>query len=583
MSKTGISSTSGLTFKLFMIRHLLIFLCIVTLSAQSSFSFSSSDDDKLRANVRDKGEAEVVISRPGPAEMELLSRNTSIASVKGTRVYIILSPHTLDWFLSKGYAYTIVERDEAKGITMASDFNKALEWNTYPTYSQYDSIMRSFAISYPGLCTLDTIGSSVLGRLLLTLKITGIANGSQPKPAVFYSSTIHGNETGGFILMLRLCSYLLQNYGTSTDVTDLLDNLEIWINPLANPDGTYRDGNDIINPTRTNANGYDLNRNFPDPEVSGNVLQKETREMTIFLAKHRFCLSANFHSGSEVANYPWDRWARDHADVDWFYRICRSYADTAHLYSRKGYMTFLDNGVTDGYSWYQVFGGRQDYVTWALHGREITVELDTNYITPTADLQSLWEANRRSLIGYLENALYGIHGRVRDSFSGNPVPAKITIAAHDKDNSEVYSDTASGNFVRLISPGSWNLTFSAEGYRDTVIQNVAVTDRGITSLDVRMEPVNRLPDAGSADIFLYPNPADKQINALLSEKLKSEVTVRVFNTGGMVVMTFDTNLSSNIPLIIDTGNLASGSYIVQVRNKSTGFTANARFTKISNR
>ena len=37
------------------------------------------------------------------------------------------------------------------------------------------------------------------------------------------------------------------------------------MNPLANPDGTYRPGNTISSPVRGNANGYDLNRNFPDP------------------------------------------------------------------------------------------------------------------------------------------------------------------------------------------------------------------------------------------------------------------------------------------------------------------------------
>ncbi len=87
-----------------------------------------------------------------------------------------------------------------------------------------------------------------------------------------------------------------------------MDNLEIWINPLANPDGTYGLGNTISSPTRYNANGYDLNRNFPDPITPNTVKQKETLDMIRFMRKHKFVLSANFHSGSEVVNYPWDRW-----------------------------------------------------------------------------------------------------------------------------------------------------------------------------------------------------------------------------------------------------------------------------------
>jgi len=45
--------------------------------------------------------------------------------------------------------------------------------------------------------------------------------------------------------MLRLADYLLENYTSDLKVKDLVDNLEIWINPLANPDGTYNSGNSL--------------------------------------------------------------------------------------------------------------------------------------------------------------------------------------------------------------------------------------------------------------------------------------------------------------------------------------------------
>ena len=88
-----------------------------------------------------------------------------------------------------------------------------------------------------------------------------------------------------------------------------------------------------------------------------------------------------------------------------------------------------------------------------LHGREVTIELDDQYITPEAQLISLWENNRHSLTGYLENALYGIHGLVRNVNSYDPVQAKVFIYGHDKDSSHVYSDTLSGNFVRFLDSG----------------------------------------------------------------------------------------------------------------------------------
>ena len=69
------------------------------------------------------------------------------------------------------------------------------------------------------------------------------------------------------------------------------------------------------------------------------------------------------------------------------------------------------------------------------------------------------------MLGYLENAMYGISGLVKDAVTGDPVPAMISIEGHDEDHSQVYADTLTGEFVRLLAPGTWDLTFSANGYR----------------------------------------------------------------------------------------------------------------------
>jgi hypothetical protein len=49
--------------------------------------------------------------------------------------------------------------------------------------------------------------------------------------------------------------------------------------------------------------------------------------------------------------------------------------------------------------------------------------------------------------------------------SGEPLFATISIEGHDKDNSEVSTSPAFGNYTRLIDAGIWDLTFSAENYK----------------------------------------------------------------------------------------------------------------------
>ena len=556
-----------------MAKRFLILIFISFFPALRCHSQVITSDDKLRQIIAQDGQVEVMLPYIDYKSVEILSTNVSILSVKDNMIHISLSPLTVDWFILQKYDYKLVERVTFKGIISAANVNQAMDWDIYPTYSQYDSIMQSFSKLYPSLCRLDTIGTSINGKLVLALKISVNAAVDEDKPEVFYTSTMHGDETGGFILMLHLADYLLKNYNVNERVTNLVDNLEIWINPLANPDGTYGTGNTITSPTRYNANGYDLNRNFPDPFTPNTLKQKETLDMIKFMRKHKFVLSANFHSGSEVVNYPWDRWiSKLHADDSWFNSISRAYADTAHLYAGPEYMNFLDNGVTRGALWYIVYGGRQDFMTWELHGREVTIELDNQFVTPAPQLTLLWQNNWHSLIGYLENALYGIHGLVRDVNSHEPVPAKVYISGHDKDSSEVYSDTLTGSFERFLYSGSWNLTFSATGYRDTTINNVKVVSGQKTDLIVDMSPgVSSIEKTKSGTlILLYPNPARDYINALLPDIIDGNINIRIINTIGKLISEYPYEAVQGVPLLIDIKSFPAGKYIVVFINPVTG-------------
>jgi hypothetical protein len=528
--------------------------------------------------VRKKGQAEVIISNISEQSLNYITGKLSVASVKDGNVHIILSPLTVEWFITQRYDYGIIERVEAKGVSVPADIEEAMEWETYPSYTQYDSIMKKFGTDYPSLADIDTIGTSINGRLVLAVKVSDAADIDEDEPEVFLTSSMHGDETGGFVLMLHLADFLLKNYPGNARVKNIVDNLEIWINPLANPDGMYRTGNIMSSPTRFNANGVDLNRNFPDPEEPGKIAEKETSDMTDFLSRHRFVLSVNFHSGAEVVNYPWDRWFRLHADNEWFYRISRNYADTVHKYSVPGYMTFLDNGVTNGYDWYKVNGGRQDFVTYELQGREVTIELDNDYITPVNQLGPLWNYNWRSLLGYIENAFFGIRGKVTSALTSVPVAAKIFIPRHDKDNSNVYSDSLTGRFVRLIEPGTWDLLFTAVGYRDLLLTGVTVGDDQAADINVEMYPeINPVDTMDTESPVLYPNPAETFIKAVLPERQYGRINVRVFTSSGVKISDYNTDYGKGFPIYIDITGLSGGVYTVIFTNTATGIRDKGRF------
>ena len=521
--------------------------------------------DKLRSLVEQYGQSDIAVPFESLTETDRLSRNLSVWSVDEKNICITISPYDIDWFLKQNLKFEVFDNKGLEGLVTASGTDQAMEWDTYPTYTQYDSIMKKFASLYPSLCRLDTIGSTGYGKHVLVLKISDNVLLDENEPEVFYTSSMHGDETGGFVLMLHLIDYLLKNYNTIPEVRNLVDNLSIWINPLANPDGTYRTGNTITSPVRYNSEGVDLNRKFPDPLDPSIVVPYENRDMIRFMRRHRFILSANFHAGAEVVNYPWDRYLdRLHADDAWFLSVSRAYADTVHNYSTPVYMDFMENGVTRGALWYKIYGGRQDFVTSELQGREVTIELDDIKTTPAAQLGLLWMYNKSSLLGYLENALYGIHGTVRDSLSLEPVGSRIFISGHDRDSSHIYSDTLNGTFVRMLSPGTYDLTFSADGYITKTVRGVNVTGKMKTSLVVDLEPGPSIIESPvyTRPVF-YPNPVTERLTVLLPDGLTGEVHAEILTAAGRLVSDLRFFHNAGEEFNYDVGSLKNGAYFMR--------------------
>lgn len=443
--------------------------------------------------------------------LQKLSRLVSIDNVDGETVFAYTHESKLNELSALGYHFEILPHPSSLvDPVMSSDKADIMEWDVYPTYEAYVAMMYQFATDHPTLCRIQNVGSTVEGRALLFAVISDNVSTEENEPEVMYTSTMHGDETTGSVLMLRLIDSLLTTYGSDARITNMVDEMEIWINPFANPDGTYNAGNHTVSgATRSNANGYDLNRNFPDPEdgpYPGGTRQTETTHMMNLAEAHNFVISMNFHGGAEVQNYPWDTWVQRHADDSWWQDVCHAYADTAQQYSPSGYMTGFNDGITNGYDWYTISGGRQDYMTYFRGCREVTNEISNTKLLPAGQLPAYWGYNRLALLQWLENALYGVRGIVTDLSTGLPVVAVIEVLNHDVDSSQVFSDPDVGNYHRMLAAGSWDFRFSALGYIPQTIYGVSVTDFNSTILDVQMELLSSDPviefvsqDAGSLD------------------------------------------------------------------------------------
>lgn len=452
---------------------------------------------------------------------------------------------------------------------MAMDLADALTFQKYPTYDQYLEMMQGFASAYPDICRLDTIGYSVHDRLLLALKISDHVDEDEAEASFLYTSTMHGNEIVGFVLLLRMADTLLKGYGQDAEITKLVDKLQIWINPLANPDGSYSGDNDLSleNASRLNLFNVDLNRDFPEAtrgeadDPTGR--EPETRYMMTFLKEQEFTMSANIHSGEEVVNYPWDARPSPHVDQDWYIFISREYADEAMAVDPDYMFGWPDNGITNGFEWYQALGTRQDYVNHYLGGREVTLELSYEFLTPASELEWHWTINERSLLNYMSQSLYGIRGKVSDLETGDPLRAKIFVLNHDSAYSVVHSSAVHGDYYRLIKEGVYDLVVSAPGYFNDTVFNVSVTDYEATLLDIQLTPYNlSVQDKPGPGFRIYPNPAVNSFVVEAENIPHGELDIRVLSVDGRTIYHHSQPYHGSA-IEFSTARMEPGIYLVQ--------------------
>jgi carboxypeptidase D len=363
------------------------------------------------------------------------------------------------------------------------------EWTSYPTYEQMTSWLQGIENdpAYAGIVDLFSIGRSHQGRDLWVVKISDNVAVEEAEPEFRYISSLHGNEVLGVPLCLNLIEHLLVNYvGGDPAVVDLVDNREIFILPLANPDG-------YVNGSRYNAQGTDLNRDFPDfvtdPDNTPDGRATETAVLMNWQPGHTFVLSANFHTGALVVNYPWDSTHDLNPDDTFFYHMSLGYSFRNPPMWNSSVFT---NGVVRGSEWYVIHGGIQDWSYYWYAEYHVTIELSDSFAPPASQIAAYWDDNRDAMLYLIDLSGKGLVGTVTDAQTGDPVAAEVQVHGIDMPTT-VTADPEHGNYVRPLHEGVYDVTYSAYGYFPVTLQNVRIDWEQATVRDVALEPMPEEP------------------------------------------------------------------------------------------
>ncbi len=348
-----------------------------------------------------------------------------------------------------------------KGLSQYLDQKNILYFSTknlknkmladYPTHAEITRKLQAAVAKLPGKMKMFSIGKSIKGKDLWVVKISDNVETDEVEPEFKYISSMHGDEITGRELTTFMIEEIADKYGKDQMITNLVDNTEIFIMPSMNPDGSEMR-------QRGNANGVDLNRNYPDWTVNtANTsarAQLENKHVMAWQATRKFALSANFHGGSVCVNYPWDATYDRHPMDKFIQELSHVYAE---LNPEMRNSTEFEGGITNGADWYVVKGGMQDWSVFYHNDMQVTIELSQTKWPQYSEIAGYWKNNRDSMYAYMKQVHSGAGIKLGTAgISGTVAIRQISpvvkdLGSYSFSNSEFYKVLPEGEYEYTVT------------------------------------------------------------------------------------------------------------------------------------
>ncbi|GAA2511628.1 M14 family zinc carboxypeptidase [Pilimelia columellifera] len=358
----------------------------------------------------------------------------------------------------------LIGNPDPKNAKVADTF-----YGGYHTSMGHMNHLQQVASAKPDLTRIHNLGKTYTGKYdVRAICITKLAQGDceqrndGAKPKFFLMTQTHAREIAAGEMSYKFIDHLTNGYGSDAEVTALLDSTEVWVVPIANPDGL-----DIVaqgarpsmqrknrNPTGGNCTGdsvgVDLNRNndshwggagtsknpcndtYLGPSASSELENKALHNVWAKIFKKQraggnspapvtatgYMLSIHTVAGMNLV--PW-QYANTPAPNDKALK-----AIGAQMKSYNGYQTGQAPQIL-----YAASGGHDDYIYDKLGVASSTIELGgagqcggTNFHPPYSCVETYWKANKSVLmyLGKIAKAPYAA------SFGPNVRSAEITGA-----------------------------------------------------------------------------------------------------------------------------------------------------------
>ncbi len=114
-----------------------------------------------------------------------------------------------------------------------------LDFKHYHTYDEIVFFLKKWAEEYPDIIDLYVGGKSFEGRDIYQVTLTNKKTGKDTdKPAMAIDANRHSGEVTAAESAFWMLNYMLKNYGSNKEITDLIDTKAFYFRIKNNPDGS---------------------------------------------------------------------------------------------------------------------------------------------------------------------------------------------------------------------------------------------------------------------------------------------------------------------------------------------------------
>ncbi|UCD05509.1 MAG: immune inhibitor A [candidate division WOR-3 bacterium] len=300
----------------------------------------------------------------------------------------------------------------------------------YLSYAEIEDSLRQLVQDYPSLCKLDSLPIPTFeGNWIYGIKISDNPHLEEDdEPGFLIDGTHHSNEWACVPVILFFVDSILSAYGSVSEITEIINNTEIYCFPVINVDGYLYDypTGFYWRKNREPFGGYtgnDPNRNYrgcsPDIEGDWGAVDEgqashrpsystfcgayaasgdEIRSLMYFVEEHVVNAYMSYHSSGEVISWPWG-WTGDGVPDSLLYEQVGDYManqvqglyggtyDSGPIYS--AIYAVGGSSIDWFYSWSHWVGG--------VSNLSFTTELGTSQYQPVSQLDHMVHQNFKAL------------------------------------------------------------------------------------------------------------------------------------------------------------------------------------------